>query len=177
LPLPTGQNIGYVIGNEEIDGFFGQADGKPDGKPSIDAALQRLLNDALRNKHRLDRSVHSLLVIDPASSRLSYPLKKGDVITHIGAYAIDNDGMVRVQDNLRLAFPNTVNKATRGDCVPVTLLRQGKRQTHDVPVVRSHHSLMPWLDGKYPSYFVYGPLVFSPASLSLRRVLDGDALE
>jgi hypothetical protein len=34
-----GQNIGYVIANEEIDGFLRQADGQPDGQPSIDAAL------------------------------------------------------------------------------------------------------------------------------------------
>jgi hypothetical protein len=33
------------------------------------------------------------------------------------------------------------------------------------------------LDGAYPPYFVYGPLVFSPASASLARVMEPQTLE
>ncbi len=33
------------------------------------------------------------------------------------------------------------------------------------------------LEGKYPSYFVYGPLVFCPVSTPLARILDNPGLE
>jgi S1-C subfamily serine protease len=162
-----GQNIGYLIPNEEIDRFLKGSSG---GKPRIMDELQPLQNDALRRRLKLDRSIRGLLVRAPASSDPSYPLKKGDVLTRIGNYDVDNDGMVRVQENLRLEFPYVVPRAARGDRVPVTLLRQGRRQVIDLPVVRQRRLLMRRLDGNYPSYFVYGPLVFSPASSSLARV-------
>ncbi|HEY7425341.1 MAG TPA: hypothetical protein VH682_14005 [Gemmataceae bacterium] len=169
-----GQNIGYLIPNEEIDGFL---KGNSGGKPRIVDELQLLQNDALRRRLRLDPGTRGLLVRAPASSDPSYPLKKGDVLMRIGSYDVDNDGMVRVQDNLRLGFPYVVPREARGDRVPVTLLRQGRSQAIDLPVVRHHRQLMQRLDGKYPSYFVYGPLVFSPASTSLARVLGSQASE
>jgi S1-C subfamily serine protease len=172
-----GQNIGYVIPNEEIDAFLQRPTGKSSGKPRIMDELQPLLNDALRNKLRLDPSVRGLLVRAPASSDPAYPLKKGDILTRIGTYEIDNDGMVRVQENLRLGFPYVVAKMSRGDRVPVTLLRQGRKQVIDLPVVRNRRLLIPPLHGKYPSYFVYGPLVLSPASASLVRILEGQLAE
>jgi S1-C subfamily serine protease len=169
-----GQNIGYLIPNEEIDGFLKGSSG---GKPRILDELQPLQNDALRRRLKLDRGIRGLLVRAPASSDPSYPLKKGDVLTRIGSYDVDNDGMVRVQDNLRLEFPYVVPREARGDRVPVTLLRQGRRQTIDLPVVRQRRLLMRRLDGTYPSYSVYGPLVFSSASSSLARLLGSQAPE
>lgn len=167
-----GQNIGFLIPNEEIDGFLKRADGDKGGKPRIMDELQVLQNDALRNKLKLDRGTRGILVRAPASADPTYPLKKGDVITRIGPYDIDNDGMVRVKDNLRLAFLYVVPKLVRGDRVPVTLLRQGRTQTIDLPVVRDRRLLLRRLDGKYPPYFVYGPLVFSTATTSLLRMLE-----
>ncbi|HEY7314993.1 MAG TPA: trypsin-like peptidase domain-containing protein [Gemmataceae bacterium] len=169
-----GQNIGYLIPNEEIDSFL---KGNSGSKPRIMDELQSLQNDALRGRLKLDRGTRGLLVRAPASADPSYPLKKGDVLMRIGSYDVDNDGMVRVQENLRLEFPYVVPRAARGDRVPVTLLRQGRRQVIDLPVVRQRRLLMRPLDGTYPSYFVYGPLVFSPASSSLGRVFESQASE
>jgi S1-C subfamily serine protease len=172
-----GQNIGYAISNEEIDEFLRRPQGKEAGKPYLQDDLQLLLNDALRSRLRLDRSVRGILVRAPALTDPAYPLRKGDVITRVGPYAIDNDGMVHVRDNLSLAFPYAVNKVTRDGRVPVTLLRQGKEQKLAVPVVRSRRTLLKRLDGKYPSYAVYGPLVFSPATSSFLRGMDGQFSE
>jgi S1-C subfamily serine protease len=164
-----GQNIGFVIPNEEIDHFLQNGKG---GKPRIADDLQVLQNDALRGKLNLARGTRGILVRAPASSEPSYPLKKGDVITRIGTYEVDNDGMVSVKDNLRLSFAYVVPRLARGGRVPVTLLRQGQARVIDLPVARNRRSLIRPLQGEYPPYFVYGPLVFSPATTSLARLLS-----
>lgn len=170
-----GQNIGYLIPNEEITGFLKRTE--ETRKPRILDELQSLQNDALRNKLKLDRGIQGVLVRAPASADPAYPLKKGDVITRIGSYDLDNEGMVRVKDNLRLAFPYIVSKETEGDRIPVAVLRQGRRHTIALPVARYRRPLMRRLEGKYPSYFVYGPLVFSPASSSLSRLFEYQLVE
>jgi S1-C subfamily serine protease len=176
LSSSEGQHIGYVVPNEEIDGFLKMTAGQK-GKPFLLDSLQVLQNDALRSKLKLAPSVRGLLVRAPASSKPSYPLKKGDVLTRIGSYDIDNDGMIRVKDNLRLSFAYVVPKLAVADRVPVTVWRQGRSQTIDLPVARDHRLLLSPLSGKYPSYFVYGPLVFSPASAELLRLVEGHLKE
>ncbi len=48
--------------------------------------------------------------------------------------------------------------------MPLTVIRQGKTMTIDLPVKTTHQMLIDSLKGRYPSYFVYGPLVFSPVT-------------
>src|SRR5205823_6267429 len=92
------------------------------------------------------------------------PLKKWDVLTKIGDYEIDNIGMVRVKDNLRLRFQYLIQKLARDGSVPMSLVRDGKEMTVQLPVSPKHDMLIMDLQGKYPSYFVLGPLVFSPVT-------------
>jgi S1-C subfamily serine protease len=165
-----GQNIGYLIPNEEIDAFLKDG-GRP--RPRIWDELQPLQNEALRRKLQVGRDARGVLVRAPHSAAASYPLKKGDVITRIGGYDLDNDGHVRVQDNLRLGYPYVVPKLARGGRVPVTVLRQGQARTLELPVRGDTRPLVRPLAGRQPPYFVWGPLVFSPATVSLTMLLEG----
>ncbi len=165
-----GQNIGYLIPNEEIDAFLANG-GK--AKPRILDELQTLENDALRRKLKVGRGTRGVLVRAPHSSAASYPLRRGDVITRIGGYDLDNDGMVRVKDNLRLAYHYVVPKLAKGGRVPVTVLREGKARTLELPVPGHTRPLVRPLEGRQPAYFVWGPLVFSPATVSLTMLLEG----
>ena len=74
------KQVTYVIPNEEIDGFLKTASG-PSRKPIIPDSLQNLQNDTLRDKLKLDKSVHGVLIRTPTSSEPSYPLRKGDILT------------------------------------------------------------------------------------------------
>ncbi len=168
--FPEGQNIGYLIPNEEIDTFL-KGDGR--GKPYLTGFVQPLQNEALRRKMQLDRKTRGLLVRRPSSDAPSYPLKAGDILTRIGTFDIDNDGQVRVKDNLRLSWSYLVPKLARKDAVPLTVLRQGKPQQIEVPVVRSSRRLVKPLGNQYPAYFVWGPLVFSPATTALAMGIGG----
>ncbi len=159
------QNIGYIIPNEEVELFLNDiADGRYDGKPAMFDELQTLENPALRDYLELDKHVEGMVVHRPASTAADYPLKEWDVITHIGATPVDNQGMIKLDKDLRVHFAYLLQRLTRDGKVPLTLVRAGRTRTVQLPVSAEHPTLVRDLKGAYPSYFIYGPLVFSTAT-------------
>jgi len=164
--LGQADNIGYIIPNEEIDLFLQDiADGHYDGKPGISDEFQTLENDALRAFLKLDKSVEGIVVHQTDSDDPAYPLKQWDVITRIGDTRIDDQGMIQLRPNLRVGFTYRVQRLAKNGKVPLTVVRGGKEMPVELPVNSKRPTLIPDLQGAYPSYFVYGPLVFSNASM------------
>ena len=97
--------------------------------------------------------------------------KAWDVITRIGDTEIDDEGMVKVGPNLRVAFEYMIQKIARNGSVPLTVVRGGKSQQLQMPVPARRPLLIDGLRGEYPSYFIYGPLVFSRATLESLMLL------
>ena len=165
--LGSADNIGYIIPNEEIELFLQDiADGHYDGKPAMYDDLQTLENPALRAFLKLDKSVQGMIVHKPYSADPAYPLKEWDVITKIGDTPVDDQGMIKLGSNLRVRFQYLVQKITRNGKVPLTVVREGKELPVELPVSPKYPMVIPDLNGEYPSYFVYGPLVFSTATES-----------
>jgi len=163
--LGRADNIGYIIPCEEIDLFLKDiADGRYDGKPALHDELQTLENDALRSFLKLDKSVAGILVHAADDPDPTYPLKRWDLITRIGDTPVDDQGMIQLGPNLRVSFRYLVQRLARNGKVPLTIVRGAKTMAVDVPVSSKRPLVIPDLQGTYPSYFVYGPLVFSPAS-------------
>ncbi len=163
--LGGAQNIGYIIPSEEIDLFLKDiATGPYKGKPAMHDQLQTLENPALRAFLKLDKGVQGIVVHEPFRSALPNPLKEWDVITRIGDTPVDDQGMVKVSANLRIRFQYLVQKLAKQGMVPLTVVRGGKEVAIQMPVPSGHPLLIPDLQGAYPSYFVYGPLVFSTAT-------------
>jgi S1-C subfamily serine protease len=163
--LGGADNIGYIIPGEEIELFLQDiADGRYDGKPGMFDDLQTLENPALRAFLKLDKSVRGIVVHKTESKDPSYPLKEWDVITKIGDEPVDDEGMVKLGGNLRVRFQYEIQKLVKGGTVPLSIVRSGKEMRIDLPVSTKHPTIVPDLDGAYPSYFVYGPLVFSNAT-------------
>ena len=168
------ENIGYIIPCEEIDLFLKDiADGHYDGKPGIYDEFQTLENPALRAFLKLPATVHGLVVRAPYSDDPAYPLKEWDVITKIGDTPVDDQGMIRQGGDIRLHFTYLVQRIVQNGRVPLTIVRTGKEQTIELPVAAERPRLMPFLYGTYPSYFIYGPLVFSNASEDFVGLLTG----
>jgi S1-C subfamily serine protease len=171
--LRESDNIGYIIPNEEIDVFLEDIkDGKYDGRPMVWDGLQTLENDALREKLKLDKKASGLVVCEPYRDDSDYPLKEWDLITRIGDHDIDNVGMVQVRDNLRLSFRYLVPKEAHDGKVRLSIIRDGQPLTIDLPVSTHQETIFPPLQGRYPSYFIYGPLVFSPATAEAVGAMD-----
>src|SRR6185312_14250445 len=166
--LQMAQNIGYIIPVEEIELFLQDvADGSYDGKPAMYDDLQTLENPALRSYLHLPESLHGMVVHRPFDSAASYPLKEWDVIAKIGDVPVDDEGMIKLGDTLRVRFPYMVQKLAVKDTVPLTIFRGGKELKINLPVLRQRPLVIPELKGSYPSYFVYGPIVFSEATTDL----------
>ena len=158
-------NIGYIIPNEEVELFLKDiADGRYDGKPAMFDDLQTLENPALRDYLRLDKSVEGVVVHKPYRSESAYPLKQWDVITHIGDTPIDNQGMVKLGHDLRVSFHYLIHKSAHDGRLALRIVRDGKAQQVSLPVLTERATLVSDLAGGYPSYFVYGPLVFTRAT-------------
>jgi S1-C subfamily serine protease len=170
------QNIGYIIPNEEIELLLKDiADGHRYGKPGMYDEMQTLENPALRTFLKLDKSVTGIVVHHPMRSDSAYPLKALDVITRIGETPIDDQGMVSIDAGLRLSYRYLFQKVARNGKVPLTIVRDGRTLAVELPVITRRPMLIPDLDGEYPSYFIYGPLVFSRATTAFLAAVGTNA--
>jgi len=170
------QNIGYIIPNEEVDLFLKDiAAGRYVGKASMHDDLQTLENPALREYLKLDKSVEGMVVHRPDKSDPAYPLKEWDVLTRIGDTPIDNQGMVKIDKDLRVNFAYMIQKVAKDGKLPLTLVRAGKTLKVELPVSAEYPTLVADLHGEYPSYFVYGPLVFSRATRQFLGAFENNA--
>lgn len=174
--LGGGDNIGYIIPTEEIELFLKDvADGRYDGKPLMFDELQPLQNPALRAYLKLDRTVSGILVTKPDNAAADYPLKAWDVITKIGDTSIDDEGMIKLGDNLRVRFSYLIQTLARNGKVALTVVRHGQPVPIELPVPNTRTMLIASLDNEYPPYFAYGPLVFSIPSTQLLGVSSSGA--
>ncbi len=174
--LGGGDNIGYIIPNEEIELFLRDiGDGRYDGKPAMFDELQTLENPALRAFLKLGKGVEGMVVHHPLRPEAAYPLKEWDVITKIGATPIDDQGMIKLGANLRVQFTYLIQQVARAGRLPLTVVRAGQELAIDLPLATERPLLIPDVTGEYPSYFIYGPLVFSKATLPFLSFLNKNA--
>lgn len=163
--LGGAQNIGYIIPCEEIEIFLKDiADGNYDGKPAMFDRMQTFENTALRGFLKLDKNIKGMIINEPDDSDAAYPLKRWDVITKIGDTPVDEEGMVKISANLRLRFAYLIQHTVKDGKVPLTIVRDGKEISLQMPLQTSRPRVIPELNGGYPTYFIFGPLVFSPAT-------------
>jgi S1-C subfamily serine protease len=166
-------NIGYIIPTEEVELFLKDiSDGSYEQKPFILDQFQSLENEALRQKLGFQKKSVGVVVHEPASTDPDYPLKKWDVITKIGDHEIDNVFMTKIRDNLRVRFSYYIQSLAKNGKIPLTVVRDGKELAIELPVVVNPDDLFQPLQGRYPSYFIFGPLVFSTASAELVAATD-----
>lgn len=163
--LNQSENIGYIIPVEEIKLFLADiADGAHDGKPGLYEMFQTLENPALRPFLKIDADTRGLIVSKPFSDDSGYPLKQWDIVTHIGGVPVDNQGMVMIGDDVRVNAGYLVQNHAKDGKLPMTIVRQGKRMDIQLPVENRWPQVIGNLRGQYPSYFIYGPLVFTKAT-------------
>jgi S1-C subfamily serine protease len=174
--LGGADNIGYIIPCEEIELFLKDvADGHYDGKPAMHDSLQTNENPALRPFLKMDKTSQGMIVREPDDTAANYPLKEWDVITHIGDTPIDNEGMVRIGENLRVRFQYLVQQQAKNGRIALTILRAGQEMKVELPVSTEHPMLIANLEGEYPPYFIYGPLVFSTTTMQFVGPISSNA--
>src|SRR5690606_12651377 len=124
-----------LIPPEEIELFLKDvADGEYQGKPQLFDSYQSAENAALRDYLNLPKESTGIVVNEPYRDDEDYTLQSGDVVTHIGPHAIDNQGFVEVREGLRLRFMYYVARLVNDGKIELTLLRDGKSKVVQVPV-------------------------------------------
>lgn len=165
-------NIGYLIPADEIRMFLTDIeDGHYQGKPRLIDSMQTVENPALRAHLGLAPSVGGLMITQPAQPEETNPLRKWDVITHIGDQAIDRQGNILVGDEFRLSFRFLLPKLVTDGHVNITVFREGQSVPLNLPVRYDMDLVVRHLMGTYPPYFLCGPLVFTTASQELVTAL------
>ncbi len=163
--LSAADNIGYIIPGEEIELFLKDiADGHYDGKWAMYDETQKLENSAMRQYLKLGPAQHGVMVAGPFNDNPDYPLKKWDVISKIGDRPIDDEGMINLGNDVRVSYRFFVQKIAQDAKVPLTIIRDGKEQNIQLPVGKFRPMLIPFLGDNYPSYYVFGPMVFTKAT-------------
>lgn len=166
--LGNAQNIGYIIPDEEIELFLRDiADGRYDGKPTLQDEFQTLENPALRAYLHLPADVHGAVVHRPLRTDPGYPLREWDVVTAIDGVPVDDQGMILADRGLHVGLRYQVQRSERNGRVQLSVVRGGRRIEVQAPLLVEHPSLVQDLKGEYPSYFIYGPIVFSRATTAL----------
>lgn len=176
--LGNAQNIGYIIPNEEVELFLKDiADGAYDGKPMLYDEMQKFQNPSLHSYLGSEKGVVGILVHDPFEHAPDYPLKKWDVITRIGDSAVDDEGMIKIGPSLRVRFEYLIQKIARDGKVPLRVWRGGHEITVDLPVLKTRPMLLRDLKGNYPSYFIYGPLVFTDVTTQFLGSVNKESID
>jgi S1-C subfamily serine protease len=166
-------NIGYLIPSEEVLRFLEDVeDGQYDGKLLLPIGYQNLLNRSLRAKLGLEREVTGVWVRKLIECEEDYPIRVGDVVTHIGDHDIDNSGQTKLGDDLRVNFEYFVVQVAQDGVLPMRVMRDGEELEVEAPVRLRVPRLLRSLKGEYPSYFVYGPLVFVSATSDVLAGLE-----
>lgn len=171
--VKNANNIGYLIHSTELLGFLKDIeDGRCDGKANLWGSFQTTENPALRAKLKLPKSVGGVMVNELREPE-EHPLRVHDVITAIGPHAIDSQGNVKVNE-LTLGFSYYCPVLEKDGRLPLTVWRDGQEISVEAPVPKESRNLLPFLNGNYPRYFIYGPLAFEAASGELAVSLMAD---
>jgi hypothetical protein len=81
--------------------------------------------------------------------------------------------MIKLRDDLRVPMSYLFQRLSQNDEVPIKVARAGRIESIKLPVRSDFPTLFPSLQGAYPSYFIFGPLVFSRASAELVELIEG----
>jgi len=173
--IQNANNIGYLIHSTELLGFLKDIeDGRCDGKASIWDFFQTVENPVLRTWLKLPKNVGGIMLSEIRDPGKAYPLQTNDVITKIGPHPIDSQGNVKV-DELTLSFVYYCPLLEKEGKVPVTIWRDGQEMEIEYPAPKEMRTVLPMLEGAYPKYFIYGPLVFEAASAELAFAMMSDS--
>ncbi|MBC8378111.1 MAG: trypsin-like peptidase domain-containing protein [Planctomycetes bacterium] len=165
--LQSGDNIGYMIPTTVIDHFLKDiGDGRYDGFGKIGVSLFPGVHNPFYKQYlKIPREEDGVVLTDISlNSMAQNVLMKGDVITQIDDFNIDNDGRILI-DGLSLELSEAVDRKQIGEEISIIFYREGKKQSGKI-VIAKNAPVIPW-DRQYdqkPDYRVFAGLTFVPVT-------------
>jgi S1-C subfamily serine protease len=167
------ENTGYIIPVPVIERFLKDVeDGRYDGHPQDGLGTMEwaLLNPSTAAFHGLEEGEGGTKIAHVADwAPTAGKLQVGDIVLAIDGQKVGVDGKVDFQDE-RVDFRTIFDLKQHGEIAGFKIVRDGKRQSVDVPVTaaKPHHE-PELLYAKHPRYFVWAGMVFSRLSRSFLR--------
>jgi S1-C subfamily serine protease len=163
-----GDNIGYLIPAEVVRHFLDDwKNGKYEGFPKLGVGLCTLENTDLRAYLKLDRGTTGALVARVERPSLKDIIKPWDVILEVDGVPVDNLCMVPIADDIRVMVSCLLSRKPAGSKVKLKTYRDGKKLDVELPTSTRSDSIIQPMTGKRPTYYIYGGLVFVPATTEL----------
>jgi S1-C subfamily serine protease len=165
--LQAADNIGYMIPTTIIHHFLKDIeDSTYDGFPYAAADIfEGLHNPAYKAYLQLPQAAEGIVILAvQLNSATQGILKPGDVLTKIGDFSIDNDGMIKIH-GLSLDWSEALEQKQIGESIDITFYRDGKLQQAQLKASQNM-PVLPWTlqFDKQPHYYVYAGLTFTPLS-------------
>ena len=161
--LTTADNIGYMIPTTVISHFLEDVqDGTYDGFGKLGVSLFPGLHSPYYKEHlKIPPAEDGVVVTDiPLNSASFGKLQKGDVLTKIDDFNIDNDGRILIH-GLSLGLSEAVDRKQSGEKIALTYYRNGQKHQQELSV-EINIPVIPWnlLYDVKPDYRVYAGLTF-----------------
>jgi len=170
------ENISYVIPTPVVQHFLEDVarHGRYTGFPALALETQRTESPALRGALGLGERQRGALVrrVDPTAPAAEV-LAAGDVLLAFDGVAIGADGTVPFRDGERIAFSYLTSQKFVGDVATLDVLRGGAARRVRVRLAAPRRLVPVHTRGAPPSYFVYGGLVFTPATVPFLKAEYG----
>jgi S1-C subfamily serine protease len=165
--IKESSNIGYIVPSVWIEHFLKDiSDGHYDGEPFLGIAIDSMENEALRDFYKMgDRS--GVLIKHISSKNPNYPLSVGDVILAMDGIAIQNDKSIRTNIG-KVESSYHLQQKQVGETTVFTIYRNQKVLDVTVTLEAKKNLVKNVFDAK-AKYFIYGGIVFMPATLNFSR--------
>jgi S1-C subfamily serine protease len=134
--IQMAENIGFMIPTPVIEHFLKDIeDGRYDGFGSLGIlTFEGLHNPWLKKYLQVPEDRQGVVILDTVlNSTASAVFQKNDVLTRIGDFDIDNDGMIRIY-GLMLDFSEAVEQKQIGESIDVVFYRNGKENRASIKV-------------------------------------------
>ncbi len=175
--LLQADNIGYMIPTTVIKHFLDDVnDGSYDGFGSLGVSLYPgLHNESYKDYLKIAASQQGIVVTATLlNSSAETVLQKGDVITKIDGYDIDNDGMIMIY-GMKYHMSQAVETKQINDSVDIEFFRDGEKKTAKLRIQLNRPIFEYARQYDYqPRYVCFAGMTFVPATRNFLETFGKD---
>ena len=173
------ENLGYFVPPSVVRHFLADSEDRElDGFPDIGFRTQILDSPAAKKAYGLEEEDSGVLVIKVFDeSPAQGIIQENDVILQIDDFTIEDDGSIRLSDELFTDYKHAVDLHHVGDTIRITYSRDGAEDTVRLqvgPALDSYRLVAGERFDRLPEYYVYGGVLFVPLNMNLIKRWGND---
>ena len=168
------ENLGYFVPPSVLRHFLKDSeDGELDGFPDLGIRTQILDSPAAKRAYGLGEDQSGVLVIKVFDeSPAQGVIHEHDVILKIDDFTIEDDGSIRLSDELFTDYKHAIDLHHVGEQMEITYSRDGEIKTARLqagPDQESYRLVAGEEFDRLPEYYVYGGVLFVPLNMNLLK--------